>query len=331
MKPEIFIRADGNHQIGLGHLVRCSALAHMLKNNFIISFFCLEIPDKMLKELADNDFHCIRMKNEDLLFSKISAKSIVILDGYHFDTNYQKKIKQKKCKLVCIDDLHDKEYVSDLIVNHSPGISPEDYNSKSYTNYALGPEFALLRPLFNEAAKNNRKISKVDSAFVCFGGSDQFNLTYKTTLALLKIKQFKQINIVLGIAYEDPEIFELEKSNPSIKLYKNLTEKDLISVMQESNFAIIPASNILFEIMAVNIPFITGYYVDNQKHFYNYLTENNLAFGLGNFVSKTDKEIKKYILNFLLEKGNLSSKTNSLIDGKSPERILTKIKNLYHD
>ena len=42
---------------------------------------------------------------------------IVVLDGYHFDTNYQTKIKQKGCKLVCIDDLHDKHFVADIIIH----------------------------------------------------------------------------------------------------------------------------------------------------------------------------------------------------------------------
>ena len=47
MKPKVYIRADGSHDIGLGHLIRCIALAHMLKNDFDITFVCKEIPEKI--------------------------------------------------------------------------------------------------------------------------------------------------------------------------------------------------------------------------------------------------------------------------------------------
>ena len=34
MKPKIYIRADGNSGIGLGHVIRSLALAEMLKEDF---------------------------------------------------------------------------------------------------------------------------------------------------------------------------------------------------------------------------------------------------------------------------------------------------------
>ena len=332
MKYKIHIRADGNQQIGLGHLVRCLAMAQMLKDDYAIVFFCLDIPEELREELKENGFKCIRITKEESFISQINSDTIVILDGYHFNTNYQRKVKNKAFKLVCIDDLHDKKFFADLIINHSPGINPTDYSAEHYTKYALGTEFAILRPSFIDAAKTNRKITKIDTAFVCFGGSDQFNLTFKTTLALLKISQIKKINVVVGGAYDNPNIFELEKTNPKIQLYKNLSEKELILVMQESNLAIVPSSNILFEIMAAKTPFIIGYYINNQKPFYNYLIQNSFAQGLGYFLTKTVQEIYKLIEDLLIEKtALLSNRTNALIDGKSPERILMKIKNLYHD
>ena len=37
--------------------------------------------------------------------NKLTGDEIVVLDGYQFDSNYQKEIKNKESKLVCIDDV----------------------------------------------------------------------------------------------------------------------------------------------------------------------------------------------------------------------------------
>ena len=43
--------------------------------------------------------------------SHLQGDEIVVLDNYFFTTDYQRAIKQKGCRLVCIDDMHDKHYV----------------------------------------------------------------------------------------------------------------------------------------------------------------------------------------------------------------------------
>ena len=137
MSFKVFIRADGSSQIGLGHLVRCSALAHMLKDHFEITFYSKEIPDAMLAELNSNGFICHKIKNENEFFNQLNDKNIAVLDGYNFGTDYQKQVKDTGSKLICIDDLHDQKFLADLIINHAPGITPQDYKAKTYTQFAL--------------------------------------------------------------------------------------------------------------------------------------------------------------------------------------------------
>ena len=180
MSPKIFFRADGNTHIGLGHLVRCSALAYMLQSYFEISFYCKEIPESFEKELVNNSYEVIRIDNEAQFIEQLDHNQIVVLDGYNFNTAYQLEIKAKGNKLVCIDDLHDKEFVADLIINHAPGVKPEDYSAQPHTQFALGLDYALLRPAFLQQALKPRKIEKIETALICFGGSDPKNLTQST-------------------------------------------------------------------------------------------------------------------------------------------------------
>src|ERR1700744_1135916 len=201
MKPEIYIRADGSSKIGLGHIVRCTALAHMLKDNFKITFVCKEIPEQSKVDLQKSDFELILINTEEEFFKLLDLDKIVVLDGYDFDTNYQKKIKSTGCKLVCIDDLHDKEFVADLIINHAPGVKPKNYKAQLYTQFALGLDYALLRPAFLEQAKKERKIENIKTVLICFGGADFKNLTESTLQTVSQFKEFKNILVITGTSY----------------------------------------------------------------------------------------------------------------------------------
>ena len=127
MKQKVYIRTDGSPEIGLGHVVRCVSLAHMLKNDFTIHFFVLEIPDSLKNEITQNGWDVTFIDRESDFLNKLTGNEIVVIDGYQFDSEYQKEIKSKGCKLVCIDDFHDQHFYADLVINHAPGVSKDDY------------------------------------------------------------------------------------------------------------------------------------------------------------------------------------------------------------
>jgi UDP-2,4-diacetamido-2,4,6-trideoxy-beta-L-altropyranose hydrolase len=316
LKPKIYIRIDGSASTGLGHLVRCIALAHMLRNEFDITFVCFDIPDTIKKEFANNDFRLLNIKNENSFFDIIKPEYIIVLDGYHFDTEYQKQIKAKGAKLVCIDDLHDKEFVADLIINHTPGITPRDYKAQPYTQFALGPDYVLLRPVFLEQAKKLRKIEKNETLLICFGGSDFKNLTQSTLEIALEFTEFKKIIVVTGLAYQISEGFEqLVASNPRIDHRHILNEQQMLASMLEAELLIIPASGILLEALTVGCRVISGMYVENQKFVYTNYKQSGSFIDALNF---SDLYLKRAIENSFI----INNEKQKLIDGYSEKRIL---------
>ena len=179
MNNKIYIRADGSPKIGLGHIIRCFALAKMLKDSFSIKFVSMHIPEDIETTFITEGFAVTKISKEEDFFDLLKGDEVVVLDHYGLDSSYQKRIKKIGSKLVCIDDLHNKEFYADLIINHSPGIVPSDYNAQSYTKFALGPQYALLRPAFLKSASAPKKIQKFENVLICFGGSDYTNLTKK--------------------------------------------------------------------------------------------------------------------------------------------------------
>jgi UDP-2,4-diacetamido-2,4,6-trideoxy-beta-L-altropyranose hydrolase len=316
MQKQVFIRVDGSQQIGLGHLVRCIALAQMLKGEFEIYFVSREVPEKMIKEIEQSGFGFEMIEAEESFFSILSGKEIVVLDNYFFETGYQKKIKDKGCQLVCIDDLHDKEFYADLIINQVPGTKNSFYKAQCYTQFALGPDYVLLRTPFLKEAKKQRTISKIEVLLICFGGADSKNLTKQTLQLVLAEQSFEKIIVITGIAYNNlSELQPVIKSDSRVHHYHSVDENKMLDLLAMSDLAIVPASGILLETIAVGCKVISGIYVDNQKFVFE-------EYKKAGFFESAEDFSKRY-LSIAIEKIFSNSRTyHKIIDGKSGQRIL---------
>lgn len=319
---KVVFRVDGSLTIGMGHLIRCLALALMLKEEFEITFFCIEVPEILEKEIIDTGFAFVKIKNEDNFLELINKLNIVVLDHYGLGTDNQKKIKEIGCKLVCIDDLHDKEFFADLIINHAPGIKEEDYIAQGYTQFALGLDHVLLRPAFLQQAKKPRVIEKINTVFICFGGADFKNLTEKVLKIVCEINNFKRIIVVTGVAYSfNEQLNEYIQSHLFIEHYHNVGELEMLKLMSESDVLIVPASGILLEAFSTGALIISGMYVDNQKYAFKEFKKQNLIISAEDFSTKFIKEALYKVLDF-------SFKCKKSIDGKQKDRLLKRFNSL---
>jgi UDP-2,4-diacetamido-2,4,6-trideoxy-beta-L-altropyranose hydrolase len=321
-RTKIYFRADGNNQIGLGHVVRSLALAGMLNSDFACSFVICEPDQSLRKKILEVCQNLIELKDERTHFSEflsiLKGDEIVVLDNYYYDTEYQKSIRNKGCKLVYIDDIHDKHFVADMIINYAPYAVKEDYSGEPYTRYLLGTEYVLLRKRFLDLARTSRTHVQSGNAFICFGGSDPLDITYKVAKHILSFNSINKINIVVGDAYLNyDELKKFVSLRPQkFFLHRGVDDKDMARIMSESNFGIVPYSGVLFECMAVKLPFITGYFVDNQKEGADFFKKNQIGFGVGDFNKHLFSE--KNILELSDQNAMMASE---YIDGYSDIRI----------
>lgn len=255
--------------------MRCISLADILKGTYEISFAVQEntavniahqikaITDKIIHLPVTNDY----LAEAVYLSERLNKDNILVLDGYLFDTDYQRIIKQKVQKLVCIDDIAAYHYVADVVINHSPAAKELNYSAEPYTRFYLGHKYLLLRRPFFEAAKLPRSIEHIESALLCMGGADTANLTVKFLYALLTITRIKNINILIGGVYlHEHELRKIAKDAPKrVRVFKDIDADQIVSLTLECQVAICPCSTTLFEMMAVGIGIWTGYTVDNQK------------------------------------------------------------------
>ena len=286
VKRIIIFRADGGHNIGMGHFIRSLALAEMLKDDFQCvcatqnpSKYQISEIERVCQsrmDLPEDDTHF------NVFLNQLKGDEIVVLDNYFFTTDYQRSIKSKGCKLVCIDDLHDKEFVADLVINHTPGINPKDYKASSATQFALGSSYALLRPEFLEQAKKSRAIESIENVMICFGGSDFNKITERTLKAIQQFIRIKNIIVVTGSAYRPSSEFQsLLENDKRVSHRSELNSKEMLATMLEVDLAIVPASSIAFEAVCAGCKLLICKYAENQKIFHQFLVDdlNTASFG----------------------------------------------------
>ena len=279
LKPKVLFRADGNHDIGYGHVMRSLSLAFMLKDEFECDFAVID-PDSFLKKEISNVGKCIPLENNQIgsIYTLCQQYNIIVLDGYHFDTSYQLALKKLVKPLVYIVDMPDKRYVSDVLINHAPGLDFNKFETEGYTKKCFGLAYSMIRPEFQIEKKQNG-----DAIFLCFGGADKHNLTFRVLEILQKIVATK-INVVIGSGYiHESSLRRLAHKN-MVEIHKAISGNQMCELMDLSRLAIVPSSTILFETLSRSLETISGYYIENQVNIYNGFKKEGLIHSYGNFL-----------------------------------------------
>jgi len=315
-KIKIYLRANGNNKIGLGHVMRLESIELMLKNHFECIYLFREEDTDLNSILEDKTIITIPTQNDLAFESKwianncLTGSEIVVLDGYNFNTDYQKIIKSNCHKLVYIDDIQNYHYVADLIINHSNGVTKENFSSESYTRFLLGIDYCILRPDFlNQAITNKKKIPN-NNILICMGGADPDNITLKILKTILLEWPTYQVNVILGGANLNLDsIQQFTKVHPNVKVFYKLKSSDVADIMKICSVAILPPSTVSLEYLCSGGSLYTFQIAENQTSINQMLLNGGFA-----------KPFSCIELNDILSL-HFESKFN-LLDGLSSERIL---------
>lgn len=263
---KIYFRADASVDIGYGHFIRTLALADMLKDDFDCTFFTVSPTSYQKEELKKVcKFRSLNIETHFTDFvSLLEGNEIVVLDNYYYSTAYQKLIKNKGCRLVCIDDIHDKHYVADVVINHALGALAIDYSVEDYTQLCLGLSYAMLRLPFFQKKIRERHATGIHLT-ICFGGADINNITGKILDVVAEMEGIARINVIIGDAYSHKQEVEAYYNNKDIvKFYSAISAEQMASLLNETDIAVLPASSVLWEALFMKVSVVYGYYVDNQ-------------------------------------------------------------------
>ncbi len=332
---QLLFRADGNAQIGLGHVMRCLALADMLQSDFSMRFALTEPSSEVRALVEKSGMAIIKLPEVDAkkaFLDCIEPDDLVVLDGYIFDEAFQRAVRKRAKKLVFIDDLAEGHQIADVIINHAGGVTETDYEAEPYTQFRLGPHYALLRPEFLQPGGFGAP--PIDGPiFVSFGGADAGNISLTALQAIHQADANVPVHLVLGPFHPGRAAIDAFQSQlPNLTIRQNLTAVQMVDELRQCSLAITACSTIAYEVCAINRPLITVVTADNQARLAQFLSEEKLALSV-NFptlltrltpVLALDQMLKLAIQSFQFSPDTVAASLASqqrFFDGRSPERL----------
>ena len=287
--PRLVLRADGNSQLGLGHVMRLLALAELLRADFSEITFLLQTPDTALAnllqeaavELVALPAALVAAEPATVLPPLLRPTDVLVLDGYGFDFAYQSAVRSLVAHLVCLDDLHAFPFAADLVLNPAGGLTTAHYDLRAPTARLLaGPGYAPLRAAFGRPAGPAAPVAPPSHVLVCLGGADPRHLTRATAAALLALPAVAHVHAVVGSAYAGWAELRAwaAAQGPRLTLHRALPAGQLAALMRQCGAAVLSPSTVSYEYCAAGGGLLlTLPTADNQHDLDHFLRAAGLA------------------------------------------------------
>jgi spore coat polysaccharide biosynthesis predicted glycosyltransferase SpsG len=187
-----------------------------------------------------------------------------VLDGYHFDYGYQRRLADGRCLLVVDDVGHLPRYAGSLLLNSSVNAEEICY-TQAPQRRLLGTKYALLRREFVEARSFPRVGAKnIDRVLVSLGGADAANDTIRVLHALLNTTpRPPSVEVVIGpLSPHAAALEEFARSHPGITA--RLDPSSMCDELLRADFVIASAGTISAELACLGKPALLLAVADNQ-------------------------------------------------------------------
>jgi UDP-2,4-diacetamido-2,4,6-trideoxy-beta-L-altropyranose hydrolase len=282
--------------MGTGHVMRCLALAQTCQDFGGQALFAMAEPlptlrDRLLSEGIEvvnvdplpgslEDAKCVAE------ITKLSGAEWIVVDGYHFDSNYQRELKAAGLHVLVVDDkAHLKEYVADIVLNQNAAAEKRLYpNCAPYTRLLLGSKYVLLRREFEAWRAWKRSFPDLGRRIlITMGGSDPDNITSHAidALALAGIIGL-EVSIVVGGSNPHTELLEQKISETAMPIHLHRNAIDMPGLMAWADMALTAAGGTLWELMFMGCPTLSYARDDVQGGIVAQLGRDGVVLDLGN-------------------------------------------------
>ena len=347
IQKNIFIRVDSGSDVGLGHVMRCFALAESINTmNFNVYFISKKIRGNIIKRIENDGYKVFHLNSKVLKSSKLdwkmdalettkiiqrfkNEKNLLLVDNYELSKMWETSLKSVVDKIIIIDDFSNRSHNCNLFIDQNLHTGKIDRNKKYSKNCKklLGPKYALLRNEFAENRKNVKNRSgKINRILISFGGSDEKNQTLISLKAIKKLAGEK-INVDVIVGEPNKNKTKIKKICSSIE---NLTyyqqPKNIAKIMKRADLAIGAGGIITWERCCLGLPSIVSIVSKNQEDMVNAVSRKGCLINLGKAERLTSEDYLNAIKN--LNPGKLvhmQKKCMKLVDGKGAERVAKQI------
>jgi UDP-2,4-diacetamido-2,4,6-trideoxy-beta-L-altropyranose hydrolase len=344
MQKPLLIRVDANVGIGTGHVMRMIALAEAWKETGGDAvFLCAETMPALKKRIRGEGFSIETIgarpgTAEDLeatcaaiaRYESGDTEIPVALDGYQFNSDFQRGLKITGCRLLAMDDYgHAGFYHADWVLNQNISAYEDLYPRRSNaTRLLLGPKFALLRKEFMRYRGWQRDVPEAArKVLVTLGGSDSHNITKKVIEALDGLN----VDVKVAVGGSNPHLASLrvtvaEMVNKPVGIELMVNPENMPELMAWADLAVAAAGSTSWELLFMGLPSVFVITAENQKQNARVMEEMKLGISVGEH-SDFERSVWKEKINSIIKdqafRESISEKSVQALDGLGVQRVLS--------
>ncbi len=340
--PEpLVIRADASPEIGTGHIMRCLALAQTWQADGGTVHVIGQITDGLEERLREEGIPVRALEStpgseadaqETAQTANRHGATWCVVDGYHFDQQYQRCLREERIRVLFIDDYgHADRYEADLVLNQNIDAEASLYRDRSeHTDLLLGPRFALLRKEFwpwREPRRTPR--TETQRVLVTLGGADPDNCTEKAVEALGQLER-EGLQCTVAIGESNPHKSSVgaaaERAGIPINLRSNVS--DMASLMAEHDIAVSAGGSTCWELAFMGVPNVIIVLADNQCGIAEGLDDEGTALNLG-WHEEVDRVDLARAIDAVLANADrrleMAETAMRLVDGWGSDRVVSQM------
>ncbi|HIQ22141.1 MAG TPA: UDP-2,4-diacetamido-2,4,6-trideoxy-beta-L-altropyranose hydrolase [Planctomycetes bacterium] len=339
----LVIRADGGRQTGLGHLMRCLALAQAWRQaggpvvflshcpvaglgERIAAAGCRLVPIRRPHPDPD-DWRQTEQALVDALAQTASQPMWLAVDGYHFDPRYLENAAGTDARLLEIDDLGWGTAPADLVLNQNLGPETVAGRSAGASPALLGPRYALLRPEFASWTKRRPSVPPVARRLlVTLGGADPGNAASLVLQALAHVAVADlQVEVLLGPANPHAQAIQRQARRTGRAVSVIPPSDDMARRMARVELAVTAAGTTCWELACLGVPAVVLETADNQRPVASLLETAGAAVCVGPASEISPRELGEAIealCHAPSRRRALSTAAQQLVDGCGAQRVV---------
>lgn len=276
--PLVLFRADASTAMGLGHLMRCRAVAEaVVERGGQVIFVMVDPAPTVTQLLAPIPARLIVLPGPagsahdlDGLLGLVNEyrPAVTVLDGYHLSDAYQRAVALAGPLAVLWDAADRVGVPADVIVDASPNADAYAYARVSPTaQLLLGPRHALIRRDIRQAARlPGIPLSQRHQVLVTFGGSDPIGLTIPVVSELVaRLPVEVGVSVLVGAAYgRYQDLQELaDKLVPRVCV--TINPPSVVPLFGAAGLVVTAAGSTIGELVALCLPALSVVVAQNQS------------------------------------------------------------------
>lgn len=355
----VAFRVDASLQIGVGHVMRCLALAEGLREQGTQCWFISrKHPGHLVDLIQEQGFEASVLPASDTEVEPKGDSSTplshhaawlgcsweadaeqtssvlkrlqpewVIVDHYGLDARWESALRAHGNNVMVIDDIADRSHDCDLLLDQNLQ-DPARYSALIPRRCLtlIGPRYALLRPQFATTKRSLRqRDGRVHRVLVFFGGVD---LTGETLKALTAIKMLGRTDIVVDVVvgHANPYRADIEgacRSIPNVNCHQHVS--DMATMMAKADLFVGAGGSSSWERCCLGLPALVMATADNQMDQSETLARAGAQLYLGPVQSVTSERLAN-VIRTALESPDLlvhmAQQGMALVDGQGAKRVL---------